>query len=201
MRRLCCLVAGLVALAGTAQAGVIWNETGGDLSGNRLSPSAFTLAAGSNNLIGNVVSGDIDYVTLTVPVNTQMAQVILKTYASTDATAFTAVQQGATFTEPASGTNVANLLGYTHIGSGLVNTDILDNLAAGAGAQGFSPPLPANQYTFWIQQTGAALTSYEFDFVVAQVPEPSSGLLCGIASVAATIIALGARRQARPGRS
>jgi hypothetical protein len=51
------------------------------------------------------------------------------------------------------------------------------NLAA--GSQGFIPPLPSGNYTFLIQQTGSAQTSYEFDYVATAVPEPSTLLLIG----------------------
>ncbi|MFL5330010.1 MAG: hypothetical protein ACJ8C4_13980 [Gemmataceae bacterium] len=59
------------------------------------------------------------------------------------------------------------------------------------GAQGFAIPLAAGNYSFIIQQTGLALTSYQFDFVVTPVPEPRSmlrlrGRCCRLRSLAAT---------------
>jgi hypothetical protein len=177
----------LVSLAApSAQAAVIWNESGGDLSGNRLAPSAFVLAPGSNNLIGSVVGGDLDYVTLTVPANMQLTGITLVSYASLDIRAFIGVQQGAIFTETPAAPNVANIYGYTHFGPGgaPAGTDILDDIGTGFGAQGFVPPLASGQYTFWIQQIGA-LTQYNFDFVV--VPEPSTWLLAGLGAVGAMI--------------
>ncbi len=185
MRFATVVLATLISLAAArTQANVIWNETSGDLSGDRLAPSAFVLNVGSNNLIGSVAGGELDYVALTVPAGAQLTEITLVSYASVDQVAFIGMQQGATFTEPAVGTNVANLLGYTHFGSGgaAPGTDILDNIGTGAGAQGFVPPLPAAEYTFWIQQLGS-LTEYNLDFVV--VPEPSSWLLAVLSAVGA----------------
>lgn len=81
------------------------------------------------------------------------------------------------------------MLGYTHPGTAnttaLLGTDILDDLAAGAGAAGFSRPLPAGNYTFWVQQTNAQNVDYGFNLTV--VPEPAdaawavTGLLAGTA--------------------
>jgi hypothetical protein len=187
MRIVFAVLASLLLLGATSsRAAVIWNESGGDLSGNRLAPSAFVLATGGNNLIGSVVGGDLDYVTLTVPASMQLTGITLVSYASADARAFIGVQQGPTFTESPAAPNVANILGYTHFGPGgaPAGTNILDDMATGAGAQGFVPPLPAGQYTFWIQQLGA-LTSYNFDFVV--VPEPSTWLLAGLGAMGALI--------------
>jgi hypothetical protein len=37
---------------------------------------------------------------------------------------------------------------------------------------GFTPPLTGSTYTWWIQQTGASLVTYQLDFVVT--PEPAT---------------------------
>jgi hypothetical protein len=177
-----------VGASATSLAATIWNEAAnGSLSGNRLAPSSFTLAVGDNDILGTVQGGTsskLDYVTLTVPVGTKMVHLDLVSYASTDQKAFIGVQRGTTFTEPASGTNVANLLGWTHFGPGAANVgaDILPSMGLGPGAQDFTAPLPPNQYTFWIQQLGAA-TNFDFDFVVQPVPEPSSVVLIALGSL------------------
>ncbi len=142
----------------------------GDLSDDREMPTPITLTPGSNLVSATSVAGDLEYFTTTIPFGYQLAAVYLTAYTSTDDTAFIAVQDGNSFTEAPTGTNVANLLGYTHFGPSLdhVSTDILDDMAAGNGAIGFTPPLVARQYTFWSQQTGPAETSYTFNFVVTE---------------------------------
>ena len=83
--------------------------------------------------------------------------------------------------------NLATLLGYLHFGNGALagtatpGNDILDNIGVGAGSQGFVPPLTGTDYTFWIQQTGPAV-SYSFHFVV--IPEPGSFALLGLGLLA-----------------
>ena len=42
------------------------------------------------------------------------------------------------------------------------------------GATGFTPPLDSGTYTFLVQQTGSANTSYRFDYFVTAVPEPAA---------------------------
>jgi hypothetical protein len=175
----------LAACSQAARAADIWNESlHGDLSGNRLAPTTLGgLALGDNTLIGVVQGGDLDYFTFSVPAGQTLSAIVLLQYTSADQRAFVGVQHGSVFTEPAAGANVANLLGWTHIGPGGApqGTDILDNLGAGPGAQGFAGALPAGDYVFWVQQLGAE-TLYRLDFQT--VPAPGSvGLLLAAATM------------------
>jgi hypothetical protein len=191
---------GLILLAtAPLMAATVWNETSdGDISNNRLAPTAVTLGVGSNDVIGSVVGNpsDIDYLTINVPVGDRLSQIVLESFTSTDQKGFIGIQQGSTFTEPAVGTNVTHLLGYTHFGPGAGNVglDILPSMGTGPGAQGFTAPLTAGDYTLWIQQLGA-LTSYDFNFVISPVPEPSTCALAGMAAGLCAIVVR--RRQAR----
>jgi len=175
----------------TVCAATVWNETGnGDISGNRLAPTAVALSAGDNDVLGSVQGNpsDLDYLTIHVPAGDVLAHIVLKSFVSTDQRGFIGIQSGATFTEPTVATNVANLLGYTHFGPGAGNVglDILPAMGTGAGSQGFVAPLGAGDYTFWIQQLGA-LTTYDFDFQVTPVPEPSALVLAALAAMAGTL--------------
>lgn len=184
--------AGLLA-ASTAGAASIWSEgVDGDLSGNRLAPTALgALAAGSSTVTATSVAGDREYFSVVVPAGHQLDAIVLGSYSSASGLSFVAVQAGATFTEPSSGTNVANLLGWAHFGPAQVATTILDDLGLGAGAQGFTPPLPAGTYTFWSQEVGASAITYALDFQVSVVPEPGTGALLALG-----VAALAARRRA-----
>lgn len=190
LRRSSALVASLAALAFSqpTTAATIWNEAvNGDLSGNRLAPTALSLSLGTNTILGNVVFGDLDYFTFTVPAGASFAALRLLSYGSGEDVAFLAIQSGSVFTEPSIGANPANLLGYTHLDTTFVGTDILDDLGASNGqvppAHGFSPPLGPGPYSFWLQQLNTS-TSYSYEVVL--VPEPASAafLVLGLASLA-----------------
>src|SRR5687767_11924858 len=136
----------------------------GDLSNDRFNPTTYALAFGSNSLKATSVSGDREYVTLSVPSGMQLSSIFNFSYVGVDGTAFIGVQDGTQFTESPTSPNVANIKGYTHFGTGpgTVGTDILDNMGTGSGAQGFVPPLPSGNYTYWIQQTGGNPSTYQF---------------------------------------
>ena len=167
--RIITLTAGAVAALAYGQsfvrADVAWNEgVHGDLSNDRLNPTVITVGLGVNSILATSVSGDREYFTMTLAPGWKLEQIFLASYASVDLTAFIGVQNGTVFTEPPTGTNVANLLGWAHFGPGVntVGTDILDNMGVGNGAIGFTPPLPAGSYTFWSQQTGTNAATYRF---------------------------------------
>jgi hypothetical protein len=166
--------------AGSARATDYDEGVNGDLSGNRNAPTSIVLAPGSNLITATSVSGDLEYFNLSIPLNHSLSSIRVVSYVAGDNLAFLAVQQGTTFTEPNTGTNVANLLGWSHFGPGnsTVGTDILDNVGTGAGAIGFTPPLSASNYTFWAQQTGGSASTYVLDFqVAAPVPALSAPLM------------------------
>jgi hypothetical protein len=188
----------------TARADVVWTEgTNGDLSNNQASPTALTFGTGTNSIIGSVGTPDNqDWITFTIPTGFQLSQDVLKSYSSTDAQGFTGVQKGTSFV--GSTLTAGNYLGYSHYGTGaqngslpatnLVGTDLLPimgNTTLAAGSQGFTPPLGAGSYTFLIQQTGSAATSYQFDFVETAVPEPG---VVGIFAVGGWVMSARRRR-------
>lgn len=163
----------LFACLGSAQAQILWNESvNGDLSGDRLNPTNLSFAAGNNRILGTMGSTDKEYVHFTLAPGMALSQIIVVDYQSGDPISFIGVQAGNTFTEPASGTEVANLLGYTLFGTDHIGTNILPAMGTGSGSMGFTPPLTGSDYTFWIQQTGDT-TTYDLNFVTT-VPEPGT---------------------------
>ncbi|MFK7937487.1 MAG: T9SS type A sorting domain-containing protein [Saprospiraceae bacterium] len=153
--------------------------TDNDLSDDRMTPSAISLSAGSNT-VSNCVQGDprdIDYFTIELPTNTVLSQLILTDYEVADNgnQAFIAIQEGTTFTEPSSGTDVANLLGGLVFGTAELGTDILPAMGMLGGSQGFTPPLAAQNYTFWFNQTGP-ISCATFQFVLSIVNDCENDL-------------------------
>jgi hypothetical protein len=159
----------------------------GDLSGNQLAPTSISLDPGSNTVTATSISGDREYFTMNVPSGFQLSAIMVNSYVSTDMVAFIGVQNGTTFTEPPTGTNVANLLGWAHWGTANIGTDILDDIGAGAGSQTFTPPLGAGDYTFWAQQTGANPATYTLDFQLTPVPVGAPAL----SGLGALVLAMG----------
>lgn len=202
------LCVGLSLLASSGFAATLWNESAsGDLSDLQASPTALALSIGVNSIIGTVGGTNTkDFVALTVPAGDKLTSITLAAYSSTDAQGFTGVQAGSSFV--GSTVSADSYLGYAHFGTGatngnlpptnLIGTDILPlmgNTTLAQGAGGFTPPLGAGTYTFLIQQLGAN-TSYQFDYNVAQAPEPTTVSLWAIGVMGLAAVALrNARRR------
>ncbi|MGH8047597.1 MAG: PEP-CTERM sorting domain-containing protein, partial [Chthoniobacterales bacterium] len=151
----------------------------GEISGNRLAPTLFTLDPGANTLSGTVITGDVDYLTFNIPVGFKFQSLTLDSYTGTGTLtkSFIGMQSGTTFTVTPAAAQPADMLGYTHYGPTGVQGEILDDIGTGSGAQGFTPPLAAGNYTFWIQETGSQARNYTFTMTMTAVPEPSVLLL------------------------
>jgi hypothetical protein len=149
------------------------NETAnGDLSNSGNSPTALSLSAGTNSVTGSLPGSDLDFLTIHVPADHELTALTLASYAGGgDGTSFIGMKNGTTITVTG---DPGQLTGYTHFGTGQANVgqNILDDIGRGFGATGFTPPLPAGAYSFWIQQASLASTSYQFDFLVNALAPP-----------------------------
>ncbi len=182
-------------LAGSVHA-ADWNEaTNGDLSGFGLAPTVLNLGVGANAVrgtTGRAVAGgpvDLDYFTVTVPAGHLLSQ--LNVLAGTSALgdgSFIGLMSGATFTVSPTPATAAGLLGWTLFSENNIGDDLLGFMSTpNFGSAGFSPPLPAGSYSFWIQETAVGVSTYGLSLVVTAVPEPSTVLfmLGGLAVLAA----------------
>jgi hypothetical protein len=176
MRSIAYLAASSIVLVSSLATAATYNEAvNGDLSGDASAPTVLHLDPGANPVSATSVAGDIEYFTFTVPIGFKLTAINLTSYANGNLS-FIAVQRGTVFTELPSNPNVANLLGWTHFGSGngTIGTDILDNMGAGSGAQGFVPPLGPGNYVFWAQEASGTPVSYTLSFQLTGFPAPAT---------------------------
>ena len=210
--RILALIAALALPLGSAQA-LTWNETiNGDLSDSGAAPTLVgTLSSGSNLFSGTMgtpggsVPLDADVWNFTIAAGYYLTGINLVGFTTTapytvpssdpsyDPTAlssdlsFMAITNTGTIDMSDPSNHLSNALWTGHTDSfGGVYTDLLGLLDAGPdfGGIGFNGPLPAGNYTFWIQE-GTAQIGYQIDFVTSPVPvpEPGSALLLGVAGL------------------
>jgi hypothetical protein len=178
-------LAALMLGSAPAVADTSYSETGsGDLSNSNTSPTPLTFGVGNNLVSGTTGSAnsviDRDYFTFTLAPNQQLSAILVLEGTTSipgrdpqNPLSFIGLEAGGSLTDPGAPV-VGALLGYTHYGPSLIGTDILDNIGAGAGAQGFSGPLGAGTYSVWIQEANVGTANYGFNFLVASVPESST---------------------------
>ncbi len=190
----------VLALCSAAQAGAQpasgWNEAvNGDLSTVGPSPTLVSLLAGGvTNVIGTTgasIAGvvDRDYFTVNVPAGFELSSLsVLPGTQPLGSVGFIAVMQGSSFTVSPTSFSAVGLLGFALYGENDIGTDILPAMGidTGIGQTGFTPPLPAGNYSFWVQETGVGAAPYGFAFGVTAVPEPATALtlLAGLALLA-----------------
>jgi PEP-CTERM motif len=195
-------VAVCALLAAAPAKAIIFDEAvSGDLSNNQAAPTALTLTAGSNSVIGVVNGFDNgdgqDWVSFTIPTGFVMTSYVNSKYVSDDPQGFTGFQSNSSFSgDPFVAPSYA---GYAHFGTKATNPDLTPPVSTvgvdllplmadpsfAPGTTGFTPPLAAGTYTFLIQQGDPVTTGYQFDMTVRSVPEPGSSLcLLGMGGLA-----------------
>ena len=192
---------GLSALtADTAHAGATagWNEAvNGDFSNNGLAPNFVFLQEGISIIKGTsgraVIDGpvDTDYFTITIPEGfTLDSMEILPGTLSVGDGSFIALMVGPQFTVPPDTQSAQGMLGWSLFGDGNIGSDVLLFMAAPSfGSSGYDTPLPAGQYSFWVQETGVGVATYVFAVQVTAVPEPATALtlLAGLGLLAGAL--------------
>lgn len=170
-------IAAILAAVPMANADIVYDETGRDLSGDRFAPTLILIHPGDNTLIG-IIDGDDgtgridrDYYTFTVPAGHHLAEIRLNDYLSVDFAAFYGIQPGTVFPDDPETVRPGDLLGWTLFGPNQVGDDLLPLM--GANGQTFTPPLPSGDYAFWCQQLDN-YTEYAMTFVVEPVPSPGA---------------------------
>ncbi|MEO5735134.1 MAG: hypothetical protein ABIN96_14455 [Rubrivivax sp.] len=193
------LIATAVAATATVAHGAGWDEaTSGDLSNDRANPTFVSMAVGSNPISGTTGRSsagivDRDYFNFTLAAGSQLDAIVLRpgtAFLGPSQLGFIAVQAGNQVTVDPEGGGPEPLLGWHLYYEQDLNQDILPSIGQGLGAIGFSGPLLAGTYTFWIQETTVGFAPYFFDFQVSGVPEASTALvmLAGLAGIGAPLL-------------
>jgi hypothetical protein len=194
------MMALILSFAGAADAAVVapppsaivWDEAINGPLGNFDNQTALgSLKPGDNEIRG--VTGqtspgvfDRDYFHFIVPAGLGLTAIIVidATSAGPLGTSFIGIEAGPAITVAPVPTppDASFLLGWRHYAPDDIGTDILGEIGnpmPAMGATGFTPPLGPGEYAIWVQETGMCTCRYDFDFVVAPIPEPAStaGLL------------------------
>lgn len=187
------LMVSAVLAAQPLSAAIVHDELGGDgaLSNDNNNPTPLDFAIGDNTVRGVVFDArgamNTDVFTFTVPTGAEWVSMRVDDYISTDNVAFVALSAGTTFPynvfelDEVQNGNLPEsaFLGGTTFGPGdtvdgdpMAGFDILGRAGRVSGSR-FSGPLPAGDYTVYIQQIGAS-TEYRMTFGITAIPEPSS---------------------------
>jgi hypothetical protein len=193
----------LLLAAGVAHAADLGEASFGDLSNDRLAPTRWVLDTNTPgptaDVYNNVLSGrtgrnaggvDRDYVHVVVPQGRQLVALRVgnQTQSAGAGGSFIGLAAGSVMPLPPDAGSAAGLLGWRHYGPADRNADILPLMAVPvAGSSGFTVPLPAGDYTLWIQELAPGAFDYRFNLQLAAVPEPAGAvlLLLGLGALAA----------------
>ncbi|MGC6432315.1 MAG: hypothetical protein ACON5F_14820 [Jejuia sp.] len=126
----------------------------GDLGDDFNAPTVLPFVFGQNEVIAFQSQSDVDYFTFTVPENTELSQIILDEYQSSDDAGFIGIVRGSSFPNNAQSTGSGDLLGGLVYGLSNRGTNMINLIGALSGAEGFAGSLQAGTYSVWLNQTG-----------------------------------------------
>jgi hypothetical protein len=190
------LLASAFLFVAAAHGDTIYKESmSGDLSNSGMAPTLLTVSLGLNDVYGTTGKSsagviDRDYFTFTIPQGMELASITVlpgtESLGANDVS-FIGVESGPQVTvNPSTATDATGLLGWWHYGAQDIGVDILPLMgSAGDNSTGFTAPLPAGTYSFWIQEASVGSVPYGLEFAVI-TPEPATWtmLLSGLSLLA-----------------
>ena len=143
-----------------------------------LAPTQVTLpGSGSFNLLAGQAGTprDIDYLTITIPVGSQLDSFILNDYVEnrTDGGAFLGIGAGSNLPGTPGNQGAGDLIGGLLFDETEIGLDLLALSNGGSGTGGFTQPLAAGDYTFWFNQLGGTVNTFDATFTTSLVGAPS----------------------------
>jgi PEP-CTERM motif len=178
-----------------AQAGGITEPP--DLSNDRLNPSLVVMGLGSNLVQGTMGYNslgelDRDYFRISIASGQQLSAVVLLPGTQVGGCcSFIGMQTGNQIAVDPNTASGSALLGWTLYASSDIGTNVLPAMLFPGdkiGVADYTKPLPAGNYSFWLQELAPSggPYAYKFDLQVTAVPEPSAAalLLAGLGGIA-----------------
>lgn len=171
MKRFVTAVVAATICATPALADVVWDEAiDGSLSTDRFAPTGLSLSLGSNDVLGQTVSGISKFFTFNIAEGEELSSLIVEGWESLDDLGFLGVVTGDYFSVDPANPDVTQLLGYYHYGVADIGLDILPAMGAGPGSIGFTGALGPGDYSFWVRQGGPDAADWDLNFVVTPAP-------------------------------
>ena len=138
---------------------LVWDESvNGELSSNASAPTNLSfLKAGFSEVYGSVASGDIDYITFSVPANCELRSIDLTYYHSRETNAFFGIDLGSIWT---AGDDTGLMIGSVNFGYSDTDSNLLS--LSGAGT------LSSGNYVVKIKQSGF-ISDYKIRFEIVPV--------------------------------
>ena len=121
-------------------------------------------------MIAHPQNGICKFFSFTTAEGEESSAMILDQWISEDDLGFLGVVEGDFFDVDPANLDVTQLLGYVQPGTTFDGEDILPAMGQGPGFHGFTGPLGAGTYSFWIRQGGVDLTTQDIHFVVTPAP-------------------------------
>jgi hypothetical protein len=101
------------AAASNVIAGDYLELASGDLSGDRLAPTNWSVTHGTNRLIASTSPGDQEYVHINIPTGHRLGSLVVQFFSKSDQM-FLGAEQGTTFSVTPAQATAGDMYGYAH---------------------------------------------------------------------------------------